>query len=496
VASRSPSANSQMRWAKLWLFLIPTLVALLQSWASQRILVQLTASPLDDGAHYIGQARLLQDEPFTLQRFLELGLYPLFLSQFDLELGDMSVASTDPKLLAVYAAQSLMLSATSAVFLFCAFILIPGHLLKRVVICALLGGILLSPLVVVWPTMVMYETMAIPATLLFACACLSDDSGRRWSLILIAMACCLLLLVRVQTVFFVFMFAGLLWGNILFSKTNWTRPLMIGAALMLLATGLGIAKASWLLDRMKDNYGSIVNYSQVWASIIQVRILPDPEHRKFFVERGLPISSTMMERSGKPAWVDNKWFTPENELSESPDFIAYRNWVLEKGRRTYLTFLLTHPGYLLRSIAHSPNVLAKCDGDLCFSITDLLSLPMRGYETSLAPYPPWLRDFLLAPFGWLIPTLYLVVTAIRYIWQTATRQRASSLEIAALAAGGAVFVTYHADAWDPWRHTLPFVLLIYITLIMRTGDIFRELIRLVRRPLPERASGSIVIAPT
>ena len=63
-----------------------------------------------------------------------------------------------------------------------------------------------------------------------------------------------------------------------------------------------------------------------------------------------------MERSGKPAWVDNDWFEPDSALSDRPEFIAYRNWVATKGTRTYLTFLLAHPWYLLRSIVYNPNV--------------------------------------------------------------------------------------------------------------------------------------------
>src|SRR6266446_4226600 len=45
------------------LFLIPTFFALLQGWATQRIILQLKAGPMADGSLYIEQARLLQDEP-------------------------------------------------------------------------------------------------------------------------------------------------------------------------------------------------------------------------------------------------------------------------------------------------------------------------------------------------------------------------------------------------------------------------------------------------
>ena len=465
-------------------FLIPTFFALLQGWAMHRIGMQLEAGPLVDEAKYIAQARVLQDEPVTLQQILEFGLYPGFLSQFDLEIRDWSIGSTDPKLLVVYATQSLILSVMSALFLFCSFIFIPGNLIKRIIISVLLAGILLSPLVVVWPNTAMTEAMTLPVTLLFACACLADDSGGRWSPTLVAIACCLLVLVRDSMFLFVLPFAVLLLANNLFANRNSTRTVMIGAILMLLAVGLATTRASLLpLDPQVAEKHHLIDRGQCFANIIQFRILPDPEHRNFFVNRGLPISSEVMALSGKPSW-DSDFFRPDSELSGRLDYIAYRHWLLTNGIRTYLAFLLTHPGYVLGSIFYSPNMAGGFDGDFHFSITDLLSIAYPGAHGELVPYPQWLRDFLLAPFGWLIPSLYLIVAAILYIWQTATRQRASRLDIAAIAAGGATFATYHADAWDLWRHTVPFILLIYVSLITRTADIAIELVRLVR-PLSE-----------
>lgn len=462
-------------------FLVLTFLALLQCWAVHRIGLQLEGEPLADGRNYIAQARVLQYGPVTLLQILEFGLYPAFLSNFDLEFDDWSfVASTDPKLLVVYATQSLILSVTSALFLFCAFIFISGNLIKRIIISFLLGGILLSPLVVWWPNTAMTEAVTLPATLLFTCACLAGDARRRWSPILIAIACCLLILVRDTMFLFVLPFAVLLLANNLFADRNpTTRPVMIGALLMLLAVGLATARASLVqLDPQMAEKDNLVDRAQSLVNIIQFRILPDPEYRKFFVERELPISSEVMALSGKPAWDNNWLFTPDSELSDRPDLIAYRRWIVTKGIRTYLTFLLTHPGYVMRSIVQSPNMAGEFGSEFRFSIADLLSIPYPGGD--VVPYPKWLTDLLLAPFGWLIPSLYLIVAAIRYIWQTATRRQVSRLDIAAIAAGGAIFATYHADAWDLWRHTVPFMLLIYISLITRTADIVVEIFRPLR----------------
>jgi hypothetical protein len=53
------------------------------------------------------------------------------------------------------------------------------------------------------------------------------------------------------------------------------------------------------------------------------------------------------------------------------------------------------------------------------------------------------------------------------------------LELVAVAAGAAAFVSYHTDAWDLWRHTAPFALLIYLSMIVRSVEIGKDLMRAV-----------------
>src|SRR5262249_47378167 len=114
------------------------------------------------------------------------------------------------------------------------------------------------------------------------------------------------------------------------------------------------------------------------------------------------------------------------------------------------------------------------------SLTDLFSRPYIGYDAPVAPYPQWLTNFLLAPFGWFIPLLYLILVTIRFVWQTLMQRRASSLDVAAIAGGGAIFVNYHVDAWGIWVHAAPFIPLIYIALIIGTAEAAKGLTGLIR----------------
>jgi hypothetical protein len=86
---------------------------------------------------------------------------------------------------------------------------------------------------------------------------------------------------------------------------------------------------------------------------------------------------------------------------------------------------------------------------------------------------------MLAPVGWCIAFLYLAFAALRFAAATFARRRASAIEIAALAAGTAIFVSYQSDAWDFWRHVAPFVLLIYISMILRAPEMARDLVNAV-----------------
>jgi hypothetical protein len=156
--------------------------------------------------------------------------------------------------------------------------------------------------------------------------------------------------------------------------------------------------------------------------------------------------------------------------------------VLSDGLRTYLTYLAGHPYYLLRSLWHSPNRFAHAEmPDDQYSVLDLFSIPYRpglsvvtpfglgiwGYPVDAAPYPGWLRDFLLAPLGWLVVLSYLAVAGFNYLRHLIRGTEASTVEILGLAAFGTIFVVYHSEAWDTWRHTVPLVIAIYASFLAR-----------------------------
>ena len=269
----------------------------------------------------------------------------------------------------------------------------------------MLGGLLLSPLVVIWPACLLAEALTLSALLFFCSACLAYDAGKRFVLPVVGLFCCLLVFVRDPMIFFVWIFASLLATNVLLVRGGRRFVTIAGLVILLIAGSLGYARATFFTQN---------RYLQTFVNVVQLRILPDPEHREFFAARGLPTSSVVMERSGHPAWVDNAVFMPDDEVS--PDFAAYRNWMSTQGPRTYITFLLTHPGYVLRSIFYSPN-RGQYGGDFNFitGTTGWYLAEDMGFSAMNFPQYAWVAASLvlvilmsIQGIGYLLPTSFRV----------------------------------------------------------------------------------------
>jgi hypothetical protein len=478
ASATSVYSGGTLPW--LGLFLIPSVVALVQCWASLRIIMELVPYTFAEGAYYVAQAQAVS-LPFRLPKYLlHYGLYPAFLSYFRLpNLDDWSMAGIHPDVIRICVAQSVVLALSTAIFLGSVFKLSSGSSPMKFFALFVCSGVLLSPLVIVWPRFIFTESLTISAIMLLVCSCLAYDTDRRHALLFVGLSCCIVILVREPTIFFVWIFIGLLGLNILLARKK-TQGLRIAAIALLLAVSIGLAKTSIVAAAGK--------YTQTLVNVIQFRMLPDEERRTFFIARGLPTSPEVMRLAGKTAWDNGTLFLPDEEVS--PDYLQYRNWISSSGLSAYAVFLMTHPGYLVQTIFVSPN-FGIFGGDFRFAPIDLWSIPMRGYSVDLTPYPAALRDFMLAPlapFGpvaWLVPLILIVIVTVRYLIALLRRELASSIDMLAIAACASILISYHADAWDLWRHTIPFLILTYLCLGIRVGNIFtvRNYGRLGRRKL-------------
>lgn len=67
------------------------------------------------------------------------------------------------------------------------------------------------------------------------------------------------------------------------------------------------------------------------------RILPNPARTRWFESRGLPVSASLMKRSGKWASSDGFAFYRDAELDD------FREWALRHGAPAYVAWLALHP---------------------------------------------------------------------------------------------------------------------------------------------------------
>jgi len=77
--------------------------------------------------------------------------------------------------------------------------------------------------------------------------------------------------------------------------------------------------------------------------------------------------------------------------------------------------------------------------------------------------------------------IYILAASIKYLADTVRRHAASRVDILAISAAAALFLSYRSDAWDVWHHTLPFLLAIYLALIFRAFDVASSVGAMLRR---------------
>jgi len=471
------------------IILIVLIAVLIQLSASLIVIERLPVDgPIVDGEHYIQQARLLHCCA-SLKESVQYGLYPAFLNPLVRlfkfrDPPDWRTASKYSTIVLIYATQAVVLAAATAFLLLTVLRTWGTSFAARSGAALALTAFLAGPLVVVWPASIMNETLTISALFLVLAGCMHADLQPKplRGLVIAYIASIPPMFVRdslaAMTIVFVFLTAS---SAVVVPSSKAARLLVVPVVgIMALVLAVRVVSVAGM-DRTVENL----------ANLVQLRMLPDDARRHFFVEHGLPLSPIVMARSGAPAFVDNKLFERDDELREFPGMISYRNWLRSEGAKTYFEFLVSHPGYLLRSIWHTPN-MPRSDyidkaADLKFSIIDLFSQPSLIYGGTLAPLPRWLADFLAAPFGWYITLMYLFGALTNYSLSLIRKRPASYVDAAAISAAAGLFIAFHSEAWDPWRHTVPFILVIDIALIIRASDAAAWL--LARWKQSSRASG-------
>ncbi len=199
---------------------------------------------------------------------------------------------------------------------------------------------------------------------------------------------------------------------------------------------------------------SLVRNSQRWKfphyNMLCQRILTEPHHLDFFVQRGMPVNETLMNLKGQWAYSSDFAFWL------SPDLRDYRIWAHEHALSTYAAFLLMHPLYTLKAPLHDfPEMYFPV---LFWYFAD--SGPWTG------AYYQVIRS-LRAGWFWM-PILSLCISLCTYLFWTTDRRSPSPLlwVFIPLVSISHFHMIWHADAMEHGRHALVTLTAARISLLM------------------------------
>ena len=175
-----------------------------------------------------------------------------------------------------------------------------------------------------------------------------------------------------------------------------------------------------------------------FQNVLTQRILPSEEATSYFVECGMPAGSGFGDLSGQ--WGGSGAGTGFND----PDLDDYRIWLQERGRRCYMSCLISSPRtMLLQPLAQIPEML-EFQGETYFA---------EGF----VPILPGVLEALLNPsttsrgLYWL--TLLVCVVAVVTSSRRESTHWSLPIMMILLTYPHAVMV-WHGDAMEVGRHSL------------------------------------------
>ncbi len=349
---------------------------------------------------------------------------------------------------------------------------------------AIIGSVLLvlvtsSHNYIFWSTFAFTESYTLSCCLiLVSLSLLAGRSKWVWPPILVVL--CTMVLVRDVNLYLAISFLGLIGlsrsrallapGSQAERLRAWTRhyaaptaySVTMAASILLLLFALG---ATWYAQRAKYRYlTNLVN-------VIQMRMLPNAEASAYLAQHDLVIGPVLASRAYKAAWESQ-------EDNASADMQAFGVWLREKGLRTYEQFLLSHPKFLLSSLIEDRP--KRVQGTMLLDDMGLPSLmnlhSWQGFYPAGSGFvarlhPSWMMWASSVPMTWPGYLLMLGVACWMVIrgWSSG---RGATIACLAISTLPGLAVSILADAWDVWRHGLPFIFLAQLCTIVFMARMF------------------------
>ena len=174
----------------------------------------------------------------------------------------------------------------------------------------------------------------------------------------------------------------------------------------------------------------------LYNNILQ-RILPVPEYVAYFSEKGMPVTPELMMRAGTWAPSDD-W-----AVYTAPQLEKFRSWSLDRGKMTYIQFLVTHITYSITApVDRTMNGLIHFAYDLRVGPSKYL-IPAGSVRVTARIYLPiaygltayfafsWWRRKQIRRCPYLAVPLIMILLSVPHAW-----------------------LSWHGDAAETERHTL------------------------------------------
>lgn len=204
------------------------------------------------------------------------------------------------------------------------------------------------------------------------------------------------------------------------------------------------------------------------AETTSLRLLSDPGATRYLVDHGFPLDANTRALPGNYIFV-------VGQVTEGPAYRKFRRWVRVDGRRVYLDFLVSHPGWALRRPFDDRKALL-----------DLGVIEEYGGAHLNRPGGPFtVVGAIAAPTSEVFAELWAAVGAIALaglFWRRVfQRALLGAVAISGALAIVAYYSAWHGDALEVYRHALSatvelrlalwlVTILVIDALVMRTAD--------------------------
>lgn len=191
-------------------------------------------------------------------------------------------------------------------------------------------------------------------------------------------------------------------------------------------------------------------------NVIGMRILPHPDRVRYFADHGMPVTPRLLRMAGENAAGQDGAFY------KAPELRGFRDWVQDDGQRTYVRYLVSHPGY----------VASRLDDVADDALFPRADIARRGVWIQ---HPDPVDRALPAPvnellFGesaagvvlWLLLLGLALLLALRCV-----PRRVWAVPIAMIAVTlPHALIAWHGDALEPERHGVPVAIMARLGVVL------------------------------